>query len=68
MRGVTKAARKSNGLSRMCESCTICRRDRVCTPEVQRVCSDAFKEGFVKGSKWAEKQSKKLDNEICPEK
>lgn len=58
MRGVTKAAKKANGLSRKCENCPIHKRDRTCSMEMFRVCSDAFVEGFIKGSKWAEKQLK----------
>lgn len=58
MRGVTKAAKKADGRSRMCASCPIHRRDKICHPEVQRVCSDAFVEGFKKGDKWNQEQTK----------
>lgn len=58
MKGVAKAAKKANGLSRMCETCTIKGRGIICSPEMRRACTDAFVEGFKKGSKWAEKQLK----------
>lgn len=55
MKGVTKAARKANELSRMCENCSHVRNGN---PHVCRICSDAFVEGFKKGSKAAEKRIK----------
>lgn len=58
MRGVTKAAKQANGRSQMCARCPIHRRDKICSPEVQRVCSDAFVEGFKKGAKWIQEQTK----------
>lgn len=55
MKGVTKAARKANGLSQMCKSCPfLC----CCTPANIRCCTDAFVEGYKKGVKTAEKQMK----------
>lgn len=58
MRGVTKAAKQANGRSQMCASCPINKRDKMCSPEVIRVCSDAFVEGFKKGAKWIQEQTK----------
>lgn len=56
MRGVAKAAKQANGRSRMCAICPLHRDKAFCSPEVQRVCSDAFVEGFMKGVKWLEEQ------------
>ncbi len=58
MKGVTKAAKKANGRSRMCASCPIHRTYKICPPEVQRVCSDAFVEGFKKGAIWNQERMK----------
>jgi hypothetical protein len=55
MKGVAKAANKSNGLSRTCRKCTA---RSICNFTIMKVCSNAFKEGFRKGSKWTEKQIK----------
>lgn len=55
MKGVTKAAKKANGLSHMCQSCPFL---RICTPANARCCTDAFVEGFKKGAKAAEKAMK----------
>lgn len=67
MKGVTKAAKVANGRSRKCASCPIHKRYRICSPEIQRVCHDAFIEGFKKGVKAAETAIKqkipKLENE-----
>lgn len=56
MKGITLAAKRANGLSRMCAICPIKKGRAVCPPEIQRVCSDAFIEGFKKGVKWLKKQ------------
>lgn len=32
----------------------------VCLPEIQRVCSDAFVEGFKKGVKWLQQKQKEV--------
>lgn len=58
MRGITKAAKTANGRSQACATCPVKRNRMVCPPQFQRVCSDAFVEGFKKGVKWAKKQSK----------
>lgn len=55
MKGVTKSARKANGLSQMCKSCPFL---RICTPTNSRFCTDAFVEGYKKGAKAAEKAIK----------
>lgn len=49
MKGITKAAKITNGRSQRCS---------ICPPEFQIVCSDAFVEGFKKGVKWLQKQQK----------
>lgn len=56
MKGITLAAKRANGLSRMCAICPIKKSRAVCPPEIQRVCSDSFVEGFKKGVKWLQKQ------------
>lgn len=57
MKGVTKAAKKASGLSRKCAICPV---NKTCTSIIQRVCSDAFVEGYKKGAQWIEKQNKKV--------
>lgn len=52
MKGITLAAKRANGLSRMCSICPIKKGRAVCPPEIQRVCSDAFVDGFKKGVRW----------------
>lgn len=57
MKGITKAAKQANGRSQACATCPLNRnKGGGCLPEVQRVCSDAFIEGFKKGVKWLQKQ------------
>ena len=58
MRGVTKAAKQANGRSQMCDRCSFHKLGKICSPDVQRVCSDAFVEGFKKGAKWHPEQTK----------
>jgi hypothetical protein len=55
MRGITKVAKLANLRSQKCSTCSF--RNR-CTPEIHRLCSDSFIEGFKKGAKFAEKQKK----------
>ena len=52
MKGITKAAKEANGRSQTCNVCPVLDSHKVCPPEFQRVCSDAFIEGFKKGVKW----------------
>lgn len=58
MKGITKAAKQANGRSQACATCPL-NRSKGCLPEIQRVCSDAFIEGFKKGAKWLQKQQEK---------
>nr|UVY18747.1 MAG: hypothetical protein [Bacteriophage sp.] len=58
MKGIIKAAKQANGKSRACATCPLYRNRGACLPEIQRVCSDAFVEGFKKGVKWLQKQQK----------
>lgn len=62
MKGVTKAARRANGLSRKCDTCPHKQGKHICHPSISRICSDAFIEGFKKGAKAAEKAIKVSDN------
>lgn len=55
MKGVTEAARKANGQS---QACAKCRYHMSGNESICDLCSDAFKEGFRKGVKWAESQLK----------
>lgn len=64
MKGVTKAAKRANGKSQACKTCPVYQRDKMCSPEMQRVCSDAFIEGFKKGVKAAEKVLKESSQSI----
>lgn len=52
MKGITKAAKQANGRSQACATCPLNRSRGVCLPEIQRVCSDAFVEGFYHGAEW----------------
>lgn len=61
MKGITKAAKQANGRSHACATCPLNRSRGVCLPEIQRVCSDAFVEGFKKGVKWL--QQKQFERE-----
>lgn len=58
MKGITKAAKEANGRSRTCNICPVLDSHKICPPEFQRVCSDAFIEGFKKGVSWSKKQIK----------
>ena len=58
MRGVTNAAKIANGKSQACSNCIIRKRFIACPPYYQKVCCNAFNEGFKKGAKWAEKQTR----------
>ena len=56
MRGIKKAAKQANGRSQRCKICPY--GNQRCNPEVSRVCSDNFVEGFKKGVAWLQKQMK----------
>lgn len=58
MRGITKAAKTANGRSQACATCPVKRTRIICPPEFQRVCSDAFVEGFKKGVKMGKETNK----------
>ena len=58
MKGITKAAKITNGRSQRCSICPVLKYRNICPPELQIVCSDAFVEGFKKGVKWLQKQQK----------
>lgn len=58
MKGIIKAAKQANGRSQACATCPLNRSRGVCLPEIQRVCSDAFIEGFKKGVKWLQQKQK----------
>lgn len=63
MHGITQAAKQANGRSQTCAICPIKRMYRLCPPEIQRACSDAFVEGFKKGVKWLKQKQKEVNNE-----
>lgn len=56
MKEVTRAAKQADGRSRMCTNCPIRSRNKICSPEVLRACSNSFVEGFKKGVKWHREQ------------
>lgn len=60
MKGITKAVKQANGRSQACATCPLNRSRGVCLPEIQRVCSDAFVEGFKKGVKWLQQKQKEV--------
>ncbi len=61
MKGITKAAKHANGRSRTCTICPFTKDRKICPPEIQRICSDAFVEGFKKGAKWLREQQKQME-------
>lgn len=63
MKGVTKAAKKANGLSHMCHLSSQARKN-MGHPLMSRVCSDAFVEGYKKGVKAVEKAIKESTNQL----
>jgi hypothetical protein len=67
MKGITKAAKQANGRSQACTTCPLNRNKGVCLPEVQRVCSDAFIEGFKKGVRWLKQKEKEVQNDCNTE-
>lgn len=56
MRGMTRAAKKANGLRQACTHCPILKRYNICPAEISMACNDAFVDGFKKGVKWTEEQ------------
>ena len=54
MRGMTRAAKKANGLRQACTHCPILKRYNICPAEISMACNDAFVDGFKKGVKWME--------------
>ncbi len=58
MKGIIQAAKEANGRSQTCAICPVLDNRKICPLEFQRVCSDAFIEGFKKGVKWQKKQQK----------
>lgn len=44
----------------LCVCAQLNRSRGVCLPEIQRVCSDAFVEGFKKGVKWLQQKQKEV--------
>jgi len=56
MKGVTKAARKSSGLTRTCAKCKF--NWGMLNGDICTACGRAFREGFHKGSEWTQKQLK----------
>lgn len=58
IKGITQAARQANGRSRSCAKCPEKSSRVVCLPEHQRICHDAFIEGFKKGVKWLQEKQK----------
>lgn len=59
MASLIEEAKRARGRSRRCNNCPLlyC----MCNPEVAKVCTDNFIEGFIKGAKFI--QSKMKNNE-----
>lgn len=57
LNGLTNAAHKSAGNSRMCDSCTL-HKNKMCSPDINRACYDSHIEGFKKGAKFSTKKEK----------
>lgn len=53
---INEAAKIANGKSQSCAKCPLKNSMGVCLPKYQRVCSDAFVEGFKKGAKYYKSQ------------
>ena len=67
---IKEAAIKANGRSRACKRC----QPKLCTPEISKMCFNAFCEGFIKGYKYRSNKLKKIkirrdeSNEECNNK
>lgn len=57
LNGLTKAAHKSAGNSRMCDSCPLY-KNKMCSPDINRACYDSHIDGFKKGAKFPIKKEK----------
>lgn len=53
---VKKAAAKADG-ARRCDRCEL----HPCTETIYKICTDMFREGFVKGAAWKQKQLKQKE-------
>ena len=51
-KSVEQMAKKANGRSRACKDCSLFMD---CNKTAQKICSDAFIEGYIKGYKQAKK-------------
>lgn len=56
MSSIKQKAILYNGRSQKCHICPL--KMGKCTPEIMRVCSDSFIEGFIKGTIFIKKQIK----------
>ena len=52
-KSVEQMAKEANGRSRACKDCSLFIK---CNMETQKVCSDAFIEGYIKGYKQGKKK------------
>lgn len=57
LNGLTKAAHKSAGNSRMCDNCPL-HKNKMCSPDINRACYDSHIDGFKKGAKFSIKKEK----------
>ena len=63
--GLTKAAKKSNGSSRKCESCPLVQKLPLrCTPEISRICTESHIEGFKKGAKYGKENKSRTEKDF----
>ena len=52
-KSIEKMAKEANGRSRACVNCILFTK---CNMETQKICSDAFIEGYIKGYKKGKKE------------
>lgn len=59
LNGLTKAAHKSAGNSRMCDNCSL-HKNKMCSPDINRSCYDSHIEGFKKGAHFSMNKEKEV--------
>ena len=63
--GLTQSAKKANGNSRKCSTCPLVQSLPLrCTPEIGKICSESFIEGYKKGAKFGKEQKTRSEKEL----
>lgn len=65
LEGLTQSAKKANGNSRKCSTCPLVQSLPFrCTPEICKICSESFIEGYKKGAKFCKEQKTRSEKEL----